>query len=69
VPLRAPAIDIHWIAAWQQNGLTVAGGNGWGNGINQFDNPYGLYVQRVAKWLPVEICEEVGLISCMTQEM
>jgi sugar lactone lactonase YvrE len=44
VPLRAPAIDIHWIAAWQQNGLTVAGGNGWGNGINQFDNPYGLYV-------------------------
>ncbi len=42
--LRAPAIDIHWIAAWQQNGLTVAGGNGWGNGINQFHNPYGLYV-------------------------
>jgi sugar lactone lactonase YvrE len=44
VPLRASGIDIHSIATWQQNGLTVAGGNGWGNGINQFYNPYGLYV-------------------------
>ncbi|CAF2121009.1 unnamed protein product [Rotaria magnacalcarata] len=27
-----------------QNGLTVAGGNGQGNGINQLSNPWGLYV-------------------------
>jgi hypothetical protein len=26
-------------------------------------------VQRVAKWLPVEMEKEVGLISCLTQEM
>ena len=44
VPLRASSIDIHPNARWQQNGLTVAGGNGQGNGINQLSNPYGLYV-------------------------
>jgi hypothetical protein len=26
-------------------------------------------VRRVAKWLPVEMEVEVGLISCLTQEM
>ncbi|CAF4437910.1 unnamed protein product, partial [Didymodactylos carnosus] len=36
--------DIHPNARWQQNGLTVAGGNGYGNGINQLSNPCGLYV-------------------------
>ncbi|CAF3596112.1 unnamed protein product [Rotaria sp. Silwood1] len=44
VPLRAPAIDIHSNAKWIQNGLTVAGGNGSGNAINQLSYPYGLYV-------------------------
>ncbi len=44
MPLRAPAIDIHPNDKWQQNGLTVAGGNGQGNGIDQFYDPYGLYV-------------------------
>jgi sugar lactone lactonase YvrE len=44
VPLRAPAIDIHPNARWQQNGLTVAGGNGQGSGINQLSAPWGLYV-------------------------
>ncbi len=43
-PLRAAAIDIHWNAKWQKNGLTVAGGNAVGNGINQLSNPQGLYV-------------------------
>ncbi|CAF3940440.1 unnamed protein product, partial [Rotaria sp. Silwood1] len=43
-PLRAPAIDIHSNARWQQNGITVVGGNGNGNGINQLFYPYGLYV-------------------------
>ena len=43
-PLRAPAIDIHPNARWQQNGLTVAGANRPGSGINQLSNPYGLYV-------------------------
>ena len=31
-------------ARWQQNGLTVAGGNGKGNGNNQLSNPWGLYI-------------------------
>ncbi|CAF3871310.1 unnamed protein product, partial [Rotaria sp. Silwood1] len=43
-PLRASAIDIHPNAKWAQNGVTVAGGNGEGNGINQLSYPYGLYV-------------------------
>ncbi|CAF1038389.1 unnamed protein product [Didymodactylos carnosus] len=43
-PLRGSSIDIHPNAQWQQNGLTVAGGNGRGNGINQLSNPWGLYV-------------------------
>ncbi|CAF1626908.1 unnamed protein product [Rotaria magnacalcarata] len=38
------SIDIHPNARWKQNGLTVAGGNGQGNGINQLSNPCGLYV-------------------------
>jgi sugar lactone lactonase YvrE len=44
VPLRAPAIDIHPNAKWQENGVTVAGGNGQGNGINQLNRPWGLYI-------------------------
>ncbi|CAF3889758.1 unnamed protein product [Rotaria sp. Silwood1] len=44
IPLRAPAIDIHRNATWIQNALTVAGGNGKGNGLNQFTYPWGLYV-------------------------
>ncbi|CAF3381970.1 unnamed protein product, partial [Rotaria sp. Silwood2] len=42
--LRASLIDIHPNARWQQDGVTVAGGNGLGNGINQLSNPWGLYV-------------------------
>ena len=44
MPLRAPAIDIHPDARWQQNGLTVAGGNGFGAESNQLYRPQGLYV-------------------------
>ncbi|CAF4947406.1 unnamed protein product, partial [Rotaria sp. Silwood1] len=43
-PLRGSSIDIHPNARWQQNGITVAGGNQQGNGINQLSNPSGLYV-------------------------
>ncbi|CAF2685638.1 unnamed protein product [Rotaria sp. Silwood2] len=42
--LRASLIDIHPNARWQQDGVTVAGGNRLGNGINQLSNPWGLYV-------------------------
>ncbi len=42
--LRGSSIDIHPNAKWQQNGLTVAGGNGKGYEINQLSNPSGLYV-------------------------
>ena len=35
---------IHPNARWKQNGLTIAGGNGHGNGINQLSDPWGLYV-------------------------
>ncbi|CAF4484231.1 unnamed protein product, partial [Didymodactylos carnosus] len=44
-PLHSPcSTTIHLNAQWQQNGLTVAGVNGQGNGINQLSDPYGLYV-------------------------
>ncbi|CAF4401687.1 unnamed protein product [Rotaria sp. Silwood2] len=43
-PLRANSINIHPNARWQQNGLSVSGGNGDGNGINQLTYPLGLYV-------------------------
>jgi len=46
VPLRATAIAIPSIAVWQQNGLTVAGGNGYGNAINQLSLTMGLYVDE-----------------------
>ncbi|CAF1445976.1 unnamed protein product, partial [Rotaria magnacalcarata] len=31
-------------AKWSQNGVTVAGGHGWGNATNQLTGPYGLFV-------------------------
>jgi sugar lactone lactonase YvrE len=31
-------------ARWTPNGITVAGGNGKGNGLNQFDAPWGIYI-------------------------
>ena len=37
-------LDIHPNATWIQNGITVAGGNGQGNGMNQLSDPLGLYV-------------------------
>ncbi|CAF4174290.1 unnamed protein product, partial [Rotaria sordida] len=43
-PLRASSTDIHPNTKWIQNGLTVAGGNGQGSGINQLYSPCGLYV-------------------------
>ncbi|CAF3944273.1 unnamed protein product, partial [Rotaria sordida] len=43
-PLRASLTDIRPNTKWIQNGLTVAGGNGLGSGINQLYNPCGLYV-------------------------
>ncbi|CAF4078149.1 unnamed protein product, partial [Rotaria sp. Silwood1] len=43
-PLRGSSIDIHPNAQWQQNGITVAGVSGQGNGINQLSNSWGLYV-------------------------
>ncbi|CAF4565190.1 unnamed protein product, partial [Rotaria magnacalcarata] len=44
IPLRGSASDIPLNARWQQNGLTVAGGNRKGNRNNQLSNPCGLYV-------------------------
>ncbi|CAF1550797.1 unnamed protein product [Rotaria sp. Silwood1] len=44
VPLRASSTDIQPNAKWAQNGVTVAGGNGSGSGINQLSLPWGLYV-------------------------
>ncbi|CAF3580024.1 unnamed protein product [Rotaria sp. Silwood1] len=42
--LRESSIDIHPNARWQQNGIIVAEGNEYGNGINQLYNPRIFYV-------------------------
>ncbi|CAF1328721.1 unnamed protein product [Rotaria magnacalcarata] len=44
IPLRT-ASDININAKWTANGLTVAGYNSSGDGLNQFSNPQGLYLQ------------------------
>ncbi|CAF4017282.1 unnamed protein product, partial [Adineta steineri] len=31
-------------AKWKQNGVTIAGGHKNGNGLNQLNEPYGIYV-------------------------
>ncbi|CAF1469407.1 unnamed protein product, partial [Rotaria sp. Silwood1] len=46
VSVSSLSADIHPNARWQQNGITVAGGNGQGNEINQLSNPWGLYVDE-----------------------
>ncbi|CAF3016772.1 unnamed protein product [Rotaria sp. Silwood2] len=43
-PLRASVVDIHPNATWSKNGITVAGGNGYGSGTNQLNHPWSLYV-------------------------
>ncbi|CAF5037268.1 unnamed protein product, partial [Rotaria sp. Silwood1] len=43
-PMPASSINIHPNAKWSQNGITVAGGNGWGSETNQLNSPWGLYV-------------------------
>lgn len=42
--LRESKIEIHPNARWKQNGITVAGGNGKGDQLDQFSTPTGLYV-------------------------
>ncbi len=36
--------NISASARWIQNGITVAGVNGWGNGLNQLCSPWSVYV-------------------------
>jgi sugar lactone lactonase YvrE len=35
---------IHPNSTWKQNGITIAGGNGQGNQLNQLSSPFGIYV-------------------------
>jgi sugar lactone lactonase YvrE len=37
-------MNIHSNTKWKQNGITIAGGNGQGNGLNQLSHPWGIYV-------------------------
>ncbi|CAM2716860.1 unnamed protein product [Rotaria socialis] len=42
--LRSASIDIN--ATWSNNGITVAGGNGQGNRLNQLNSPQGICVDN-----------------------
>ncbi|CAF4310044.1 unnamed protein product [Rotaria sp. Silwood2] len=60
--LRRLTTNIHPNARWQQNGITLAGGNRQGNEINQLSDPYGLFVDDdqsvyVAEWSNHRIME------------
>ncbi|CAF1438779.1 unnamed protein product [Rotaria sp. Silwood1] len=60
--MHASSIDIHPNAKWAQNGITVAGGNGYGSGTNQLSLPLGLYIDDdqtiyVADWYNHRIVE------------
>ncbi|CAF3762312.1 unnamed protein product, partial [Rotaria sp. Silwood1] len=72
IPLRSTPVNIHPNARWKQNGITVAGGNGEGNGNNQLCYPWGLYVDddqtvyvtdtcnhRIMKWRQGETSGQV----------
>ncbi|CAF2613369.1 unnamed protein product [Rotaria sp. Silwood2] len=65
-------INIHPDAQWQQDGITVSGGNGQGNAFNQLSYPWGLYVDddetiyvadysnhRITKWIAGETSGKV----------
>jgi hypothetical protein len=43
-PPVVPDDGICASATWNQNGVTVAGGNGQGSAMNQFHQPLGLFV-------------------------
>ncbi|CAF1201474.1 unnamed protein product [Adineta steineri] len=59
-----PSVIINSNTKWKQNGSTVAGGHGLGNGLNQLNHPLGIYVdddnhnlyiadsenQRIVRW-------------------
>ncbi|CAM4972273.1 unnamed protein product [Rotaria socialis] len=54
--MHAAEVNIPANATWTQNGVTIAGGNGRGNGTNQLKKPYGLFVDDdqtvvIADWL------------------
>ncbi|CAF1175080.1 unnamed protein product [Rotaria sordida] len=42
VLLSMPNIGAN--AKWIQNGITIAGGNGYGNDVSQLNSPFGLYI-------------------------
>ena len=42
LPYIVDMLTVPMNARWSQNGVTVAGGNGCGNAVNQLYNPYGL---------------------------
>ncbi|CAF1534508.1 unnamed protein product [Adineta ricciae] len=44
VPLRSTILNRN--AKWKKNGLTVAGGNGSGNDLNQLFAPFGIFVDE-----------------------
>ncbi|CAF3189601.1 unnamed protein product [Rotaria sp. Silwood2] len=46
LPLRGSSRDIPLNAKWSQTGVTVAGGNGLGDGTNQLNSPNGLFVDN-----------------------
>ncbi|CAF4327199.1 unnamed protein product, partial [Rotaria magnacalcarata] len=37
-------VNIPVNAKWTQNGVTIAGGHGYGDATNQLSNPHGLFV-------------------------
>ena len=50
-------------ARWSQNGVTVAGGNGYGNAVNQLWSPYGLDIDDDNQSIVIADCENHRIVE------
>ena len=50
-------------ARWSQNGVTVAGGNGYGNALNQLNCPFGLDIDDDNQNIVIADCENHRIVE------
>ena len=50
-------------ARWSQNGVTVAGGNGFGNAVNQLKYPFGLDIDDDNQSIVIADCENHRIVE------
>ena len=48
---------------WKQNGETIAGGNGYGDKLNQLNYPYGIYVDHQQQHIYIADCRNHRIVK------